>query len=290
MEEFEKTADEKIENEVIRPEFQENLNKIKSLISDFIKKDDDDEDGHKKTKYVRNIFESINRLIKAKQFPVCESEKENQELLRYLEELETQNVGLDGDSIVCPYGVIGTMLYKGKMDKDDILELIKKRKEITFVSGILESGGSEILGFVDVENDLIIDFGKDILEEIYVYGKDTHPEMSFSLDEWKTHTAYIIWNPLGKYLKLDQMSFEEIIALGLRYNESYLWRELITKRNKSIEDINKLSHEERLDVAQKIAVAYAPLVGIDTTKSDFVDQVKNFGGPVSGVIDLLTKD
>jgi hypothetical protein len=271
--------------EDIRPKFQEELNRLKKFVGNFIEENPDDVDGSKRTKCVREIFLFFNLALPKNEFPACQSEAENKELLRYIEELEAKNVRLDGDSYSDPYGVVAA-LYKDGMGRNEILRLFNERKKVLYVGGILKSGGAEILGLQGMENDRIVDFGKQLLIDIL---KDQY-EDGPAFEARKTHVSYLIWEPLAKCLKLDDMSFRDIIEFGLKCNESHLWRELITRREKSQEDMERLSRDERNDIAMRIAEAYMPLIRSNALNGNDIDSVREFGGPVLNVIDQFMTD
>ena len=86
------------------------------------------------------------------------------------------------------------------------------------------------------------------------------------------------------------MSFRDIIEFGLKCNESHLWRELITRREKSQEEMERLSRDERNDIAMRIAEAYMLLIRSNALNGNDIESVREFGGPVLNVIDQFMTD
>ncbi|MFA6184389.1 MAG: hypothetical protein WC682_04805 [Parcubacteria group bacterium] len=265
------------ETNFIRPEFIADIEKANSFIDNHI---DEFSEKRQLTGKIRELFSGIRSVIKKGTFSKCESSAENLKLLDWILELENKGLQLDGDNSFTPYNVLAEMLYKDNMSKSDIQNLIDQRKKLAYVNGLLNSGGGEALGFPEADNDEIINYGKSILSEIY---KDNFTRNEMEFETWKSHTSYLIWAPLAVYLKLDDLSINEIVELGLKHNESWLWNELIVKREKSTDDLKKLSSDEIQDIISKIASAYAPLIGMESSEISG-PYLLRVGGPMGHLV------
>lgn len=248
------------------------LNSLRDEVMEIL----NDEGGQDKSFRLGNLAAALMEPG-ARMLAPATTRDQNQLIIDFAEELNDKS-GISNDFLYAIARFLNINLYS----RTELISIINTASSYSFIDGVLGAGGGEVI-FRDMTNEEIRAFCSDMIMKFSEKGK-TDEESRNNYIFYSAHEGYRIWRKALEFIKLDD-DLKKTIETGQELGDEFVWEKILKeKRN----ELQKLSQEERMNIAKKIVNSVQMKRGLPITDLPVIEDIRDsvhFGGQLSHAIE-----